>query len=205
MTVRVVIAIVAGFLMGAVPFSWLIARAKGIDLRTTGSGNIGATNLMRACGKGSGITGLILDAVKGALPVLLAVLLAGREQVLLQAAAASAAVLGHVYTPFLGFSGGKGVATALGALTALAPVPSLSALGIFLLVLLVSGTVSLSSVIAAAALVPAVFVFRGGPGDLPVQVACCLVAVLVIVRHRSNIRRLVRGEEKRLLGRKRDR
>jgi glycerol-3-phosphate acyltransferase PlsY len=203
MAVRIVLLSLAGFLVGAIPFSWLIGRVKGIDLRKAGSGNIGATNLMRVCGRGPGIAGLFLDVAKGVIPVLLAALLAGGGERLVQAAAGTAAVLGHVYTPFLGFSGGKGVATSLGAMAALAPVPSLCALGIFLTVLLVSGIVSLSSIIAAASLVPAVFLFMGGQGNIPVQVACCLVALLVVVRHRSNIARLFRGEEKRLLGRKR--
>ncbi len=202
---RIILLAAAGFLLGAVPFSWLIGKARGVDLRKTGSHNIGATNLMRTCGRGPGIIGLVLDVAKGALPVVLVIITAGREHVLVQAIVASAAVLGHVYTPFLGFAGGKGSATALGALTALTPVPTLAALGIFLLVLLISGIVSLSSILAAAALVPAVFLFRGGGGDLPVQVACCMVALLVIQRHRENISRLFRGEEKKLLGKRRDR
>jgi glycerol-3-phosphate acyltransferase PlsY len=205
MTLRIILLIATGFILGAVPFSWLIGTARGVDLRKTGSHNIGATNLMRTCGKGPGFAGLFLDVLKGAVPVVLAIITVGRDQVLLQSAVATAAVLGHMYTPFLGFAGGKGVATALGALMALAPVPSMAALAVFLLVLLLSGIVSLSSILAVAALVPAVFLFRGGSENLPVQVACCVMALLVIQRHRTNISRLFRGEENRLLGKRRDR
>jgi glycerol-3-phosphate acyltransferase PlsY len=194
--------LLGGFFLGAVPFSWIIGRARGFDLRREGSGNPGATNLLRVCGRLDGAVGLVLDTVKGAVPLLAARAVAGSGEVLLLSGVAAVTVLGHVYTPYLRFSGGKGVATSLGALAALAPVPSAAALGIFLVVLLTTGMVSAASIAAAAALVPAVFLFRGGGADIPVQAVCCLVAVLVVYRHRANISRILRGEEKRLLTRK---
>jgi len=199
---QVVGLLLGGFFLGAVPFSWIIGRARGFDLRREGSGNPGATNLLRVCGRLDGAVGLVLDTVKGAVPLLAARAVAGSGEVLLLSGVAAVTVLGHVYTPYLRFSGGKGVATSLGALAALAPVPSAAALGIFLVVLLTTGMVSAASIAAAAALVPAVFLFRGGGADIPVQAVCCLVAVLVVYRHRANISRILRGEEKRLLTRK---
>jgi glycerol-3-phosphate acyltransferase PlsY len=159
---QVVGLLLGGFFLGAVPFSWIIGRVRGVDLRREGSGNPGATNLLRVCGTPDGIVGLVLDTVKGAVPVLAVHAVAGSGEVLLLSGVAVATVLGHVYTPYLRFSGGKGVATTLGALAALAPVPSAAALGIFLVVLLATGMVSAASVAAAAALVPAVFLFMGG-------------------------------------------
>ena len=200
MPLRAILLAIAAFLLGAVPFSYLIGRSRGVDLRKVGSGNIGATNLWRSCGRGAGSAGLVLDVLKGAIPVLLVRFFLGQGEVLVQSVVASAAILGHVFSPFLGLRGGKGAATALGALMALAPMPVLVALCIFLVVLLLFRIVSLASILAAAALVPAVFILRRGSGDLPVQVACCLVAAVVVLRHRRNIVRLYRGKETRITG-----
>ena len=187
-----------GFLSGSVPWSWLLGRLKGVDIQREGSGNTGATNLMRVCGTGYGIAGLFLDAVKGALPVLVAangLLSIPPASDLIVALVAICAVLGHVFTPWLGFMGGKGVATALGALLVLSPLAVATGVGVFVLTLLLTRYVSLGSICAAVSMIPAVFLFD--PGKVPVQVVMSLVAVLIILRHRSNISRLLRGEENR--------
>ena len=194
-----VLYIVAAFLSGSVPWSWILGKFRGIDIRSKGSGNTGATNLFRICGKGAGITGLLLDTLKGALPVLAAkhgipgILPPIGDWAL--ALTAIFAVLGHVFSPWLGFRGGKGVATTLGVLLILSPLTTASALAVFLLVLSVTRYVSLSSISAAVAVIPFVFIFE--PGRLPVQIIICFVAALVIVRHKSNIVKLLHGEESR--------
>ena len=198
------ITVVAGaFLMGSVPVSFLIGLRLGVDLREVGSGNVGATNLLRTCGRAHGIIGLLGDALKGAIPALAAVLLGHGET--LVALSALAAVLGHVFTPWLGFRGGKGVATALGAIAVLAPLPVAVALGLFVVVLALGRFVSLASVLAAMSLVPGAFLLMPGGDHLPAQLVCCAVCMLVTVRHRSNIVRLFRGTESRFEFRKEER
>lgn len=196
---RVLAYPLAGFLLGSIPFSWIIGKFLGSDIRDSGSGNIGATNLFRTCGRKAGIAGLALDAIKGVVPVLAARYgLAGLSPPSgdwVISASAVAAVLGHLFTPWLGFRGGKGVATTLGALLVLSPLTVLTGLSVFIAVVLATRYISLGSISGALAVVPAVFVFR--PGSAPVQIVICAVAALVILRHRSNISKLVRGEESR--------
>ncbi len=189
----------AGFLSGSIPFSHIIGRSMGHDLRREGSGNVGATNLLRVCGRRAGAAGLALDAVKGAVPVLVA-RLSGAGGVVM-AVTALAAVAGHVFTPWLGFRGGKGVATALGGLAVLAPLPLACALVVFAAVLAVSRTVSLSSVSAALALVPASLLLPAGDAPLAPRAACVLISLIVVARHASNLGRLLKGTEGRLDGR----
>jgi len=191
----------AAFLSGSIPYSWILARAKGVDLRRTGSGNAGATNLARACGKGWGLLGLLLDAVKGALPPLLVrlgVFGAPDGADLTMALAMAFAVLGHVYSPWLGFRGGKGVATTLGALLVIAPATVGIGFAVFAAVLALGRIVSLASVCGALTLIPAVLILDAG--RLPVAVAVVLVALFIVAKHASNLRRLFRGEEKRFGG-----
>ena len=194
-----IIYITCAFLSGSVPWSWLLGKFRGIDIRDEGSGNTGATNLFRVCGRGAGITGLLLDTLKGALPVLAAkhgitgIVSPVGDWAL--AVTAIFAVMGHVFSPWLGFRGGKGVATALGVLLILSPLTLLSGLVVFVVVLSITRYVSLGSVSAAVAVIPFVFIFE--PDRLPVQMIICLVAVLVIVRHKSNVVKLLRGEENR--------
>lgn len=186
---------VCGFLAGSIPFSWLMGRARGVDLRSTGSGNAGATNLFRTCGWKAGTAGFALDSLKGALPVLAAG--AVYPGPFGRAVAGLAAVLGHVFTPWLGWRGGKGVATGLGAMIVIAPLPVLSSLVVFVAVLAAWRFVSLASISAALALVPACLLLPCGHVE---RAVCVVVAALLIARHASNIGRLSKGTERRLGG-----
>lgn len=196
MSGRVFASLLAAFLLGGIPFSYLIARRRGVDLRTVGSGNVGATNLARALGYGLGAVGLLLDAAKGAVAVLVPSVVPGPQATpLVQALAAALAVLGHSFSPFLRFKGGKGVATGAGAFAVLAPQATLAAVGVFGLTVALTRIVGLGSVLAALALPLAACLFNA---DRAVTVAAAVVGVLVIARHRANITRILRGTEHRM-------
>lgn len=192
--------LVAGYLLGAVPFALIVVRLlTGRDLRRVGSGNPGATNALRAAGPIAGLVVLLLDVGKGALPVLAARALGAPAPVV--AAAAVAPVLGHVFSLYLGFRGGKGVATAVGALAALDPWPVVLALAFFGLLVAATRYVSLGSIVLVLA-VPALALVLGrlgaGPPAGPYLAAAGAIAALVVVRHAGNIRRLLTGREPRL-------
>lgn len=186
---------VGAYLLGCVPFGVLVGRLAGGDPRRHGSGNIGATNVARMGGWFAGIVTLALDTGKGAL----AVWAAGRLSSEPAAApvAAACVVFGHVFPIFLRLRGGKGVATAAGAFSVLAPMAFLGAIAVFLLLVAASRTVSLGSVGAALAL-PLLCAWVS-PGPLRVEVSA-LCALLVVIRHAGNLRRLAAGEEPRLGG-----
>jgi len=184
--------VVLGYLCGSIPSGLLLARRAGIDVRRTGSGNIGAANVARSAGIRLGLATLLADATKGAAPVLLARALTGDETV--AAAAGVAAFLGHVFPVTLRFAGGKGVATALGVLATLTPLAAAAAAAVFLLVALTYRYVSLASVLGAftAPLAAAAL------GEPPAVVAAALaMSVLIVVRHRDNFARLRAGTEPR--------
>jgi glycerol-3-phosphate acyltransferase PlsY len=184
-----VLAVAAlAYLVGSVPFSFMVARAFGVaDVRRVGSGNVGATNVARSAGKGAGLVALVCDAGKGAAAVAAAGLLwPGRSEV--AAVAALAAVVGHMYPVWLGFEGGKGVATGLGAFAPLVPAAALASLAVFLAAAALSRYVSIGS-IAGALTLPAVALALRGPG--PVTWAAGFAAALVLLRHRSNVRRVL--------------
>ncbi len=193
---------VAGYLMGSVPTGYLVARSRDVDIRKAGSGNIGATNVLRVLGKPAGILVLAIDALKGALACWLlpaaAIALAGAgaapEVEGLRIVAGLAAILGHNYTCWLRFKGGKGIATSAGVLLVWMPAALGLALLVWVLVFLVSGYVSLASVVAAFAL-PFIVWLTGGSATL-ITVAAVLGA-LAIYKHRSNIQRLRAGTEHR--------
>lgn len=189
-----VIYIITGFLCGSVPFSWFLGKLKGVDLREHGSGNPGATNLLRTCGKAMGIAGLLLDAFKGAFPVLLA-LRADTPFMWISAAVALSAVLGHVFMPWFGFSGGKGVSTAFGALLVLAPYPVLCALFVFVVLVSIFRMISLGSILGGISLPLWGLLFH-----LPLysEIVLVLLALAIIGTHRSNITRLLQGTERKL-------
>jgi glycerol-3-phosphate acyltransferase PlsY len=187
------------YLLGSIPFGYLIVRwQKGTDVRSTGSGSIGATNVMRNLGLVGFIPTFLLDFAKGAAAVLLAARWTGNAP-LWVAAAAFGAVVGHCFPVWLKFRGGKGVATAAGVFFVLAPAQVGIAVAIFIVVLALGRYVSLGSVVAVGAF-PLLFQVQVHPArDLVVGAAAC--AVIIIVRHESNIRRLLKGQENRL-GRK---
>ena len=188
------------FLCGSVPFGLLLVKLAGKgDVRAHGSGNIGATNVSRVGGKALGILTLLLDILKGFLPVFLAKQLGLGESIL--SLLALAAVLGHVFTPWLKFQGGKGVATALGVALAFRVAMVLPALGVFLVLMLAFRYVSLGSVMAAAAL-PVTLVWMGAT---PLVILLWFGIVLVVIlKHHENIRRLLKGTESPLWGAKKE-
>lgn len=187
---------VLGYALGSVPFGVLITKALGLgDLRQIGSGNIGATNVLRTGNKAAAAATLLLDGAKGAVAVLLARLVLGNETAAM--VAGGAAFLGHLYPVWLKFQGGKGVATFLGTLIALAWPVGLAACASWLATALLSRISSLSALVAAAASVPLAWVL-GYPALMPLAAA---MALLIFWRHRANIARLAAGNEPRI-GRK---
>jgi glycerol-3-phosphate acyltransferase PlsY len=197
-----VFAASAGYLLGSLPTGYLVGRLRGVDIRTTGSGNIGATNVFRVLGKPAGVFVLAVDAVKGALAAG-GLPLAARDLVecgccwpgeVLATTAGVAAILGHNYTCWLGFKGGKGIATSAGVLLALMPAALGVCFGVWLAVFAASRYVSLASIAAAAALPFAVwFTGRG----LVLTLMGLALGALAIYKHRPNIRRLRDGTEHR--------
>ena len=223
------VAALVAFACGSIPFGPIVARLRGIDLRTVGSGNIGATNVGRALGWKWGVLVYVLDAIKGAAPVLAAGAMAGILGKPADEVAPAdmwwwllmpiASVLGHMFSPFVGFKGGKGVATGSGAMLAVYPVltaPLLVAIGLWAVLLAVTRYMSVASIAAAGAIpatVAALALLRTGAGTpdgelpiahaVPALVVTGVVAALVIAKHRSNIERLLAGTEHRLGSKKR--
>ena len=186
-------AVVTGYLLGSIPFALIIARAwSGVDLRRIGSGNPGATNVVRASGLSAGLLVALLDILKGAASVLIAVRLADHPAV--PAAAGFAAIIGHIYPVWLRFRGGKGVATACGVFSILTPVAVPPAVAIFLVTVWATKYISLASLLATLALPPLAYV-AGSPA--PAVTAACAAAVIILFRHRSNLTRLRTGTERR--------
>ena len=192
-----ILVLVASYLLGSIPFGILVAKLfGGADVRRSGSGNIGATNVARVVGPLAGIVTLLLDAAKGSAAVWLAARWMGGEA-LAMVLAGLFAMLGHCFPIWLGFRGGKGVATAAGVFLALCPVATLAAFILFLLVVGFWRYVSLASIAAAAAL-PLLIYLLWAPNFAPppsVTLTSLGIAALVIYQHRGNISRLARGEE----------
>ncbi len=212
------IAIAIAYLLGSIPVGLLMAHSKGVNLRAIGSGNIGATNTMRALGKPLGITCFILDVAKGAIPTLLASLLLITHPMTTPdawrwLAVACAAVAGHMFPVWIRFKGGKGVATGLGALLGMWPVltlPALAAAIIWVIALKATRYVGISSCIAALTIPPITWttITLGNTGALPLWegaapltpflAATALLAAFVVFKHRSNIRQTLAGTERRV-------
>ncbi len=208
MFVALVVTLLAAYLVGSIPTGFLVGRARGLDLRTLGSGNIGATNALRILGKPAGIFVLVVDALKGWCGVALVPPLVGRWlggpggtawSTWLPVVGGVGAVLGHNFTCWLRFKGGKGIATSAGVLAALLPYAFLVVLGVFLGCLLLFRIVSLGSLAAAASLPFATWYWHREPVLIGFAV---VLAALAIWRHRANIRRLFAGTEPRI-GRRR--
>jgi glycerol-3-phosphate acyltransferase PlsY len=198
------ITLAAAYLLGSIPTGFLVAKARGIDIRTVGSGNIGATNVFRYLGKPAGIFVLLMDALKGwvAVAVLANLMLAwffpSASQTLqdsIKVSAGLAAILGHNFTCWLQFKGGKGIATSAGVLVAWAPWALLIILGVWIVVFAFSRYVSLASICAAATL-PFAEWFTSQ--RLPMTLVTAAIAALAIYKHRANITRLLNGTESRI-------
>lgn len=202
MVAALFITLIFAYLTGSLPTGFLVARAMRVDITQVGSGNIGATNVFRVLGKGPGALVLIVDLLKGALAVLVAPMLAAAmtptDSLALPALAALGAVLGHNYTCWLGFKGGKGVATSAGAMAALIPPAFGVTVITWLLVFFLSRYVSMAS-IAAALILPVATIFTvSGPTRWPLVAFTSALAALAVWRHRANIERLKAGTEHRI-------
>ena len=187
------IFVAIAYLLGCIPFGLVVARFKGVDLRSAGSGNIGATNALRAMGKGAGALTLVGDMLKGVAAVLLATRFAGAEAGLL---AALAAVVGHDFPVFLGFKGGKGVATSFGVMLALDPMLGLLGLATWLIAFIIWRYSSLAALVSFALTPLGAWALNRGQGGL--ALLCSSLTALIIVKHRGNISRLLKGEEPRV-------
>jgi glycerol-3-phosphate acyltransferase PlsY len=190
-----VLVVAASYLIGAIPFSFLVARAFGVkDVRRVGSGNVGATNVLRSAGRPAGVLAFLLDAGKGAL----ATAVAGRmvpADATIPALAALAAVVGHMYPVWLRFQGGKGVATGFGAFALLEPAAAGGAVLAFAVTAGLSHFVSLGSVVGALTLAALAVSFEA-PSSVVATTGCA--ALLVLWRHRANLRRILGGTERRM-------
>lgn len=196
-----VLIVVCGYIIGGIPFGLLIARwVAGIDVREHGSGNIGATNVYRVVGWRAGVAVWCLDVGKGLVPVV-AANMAGQPTGW-QIAAGLAAVIGHSFSPFLGFRGGKGAATSLGVMLGIMWPVGVIAFVIWALVIAISGYVSLGTIAGAISLTPATLLIY--PGDTGRLVFAVGAGALTILRHKSNIVRLINGTESRFLRRRAD-
>jgi len=192
-TLSIILLTLIAYLIGSIPFGLLIAKTKGIDIREQGSGNIGATNVLRCLGKPLGITCFVLDVLKGFLPAFVFPTLgncAPEFGILFGAAA----ILGHNFPVFLKFKGGKGVATSAGVLLGVAPLAVGIGILSWALVFMLSGYVSLGSIVAALIVILTGWI--GGYG-LVTAIALTLLGALAIYRHRANIKRLLAGTENR--------
>ena len=200
---RLLIVVIVAYLIGSIPFGYLIVRHKvGADIRETGSGGTGATNVSRRAGKAAGVFTLVLDALKGVLAIIVAQLIIGESGSSidwLTAAAAIAVIAGHIFPVWLRFRGGKGVATGVGVFLMLAPIATFCAAIIFVVVVSITKYVSLGSMVAAAIIPLFVWmdmVFIKPITDLwPLLTAAVAGAMLIIFAHRGNIRRLAEGTE----------
>ncbi len=188
------LAIITAYLIGSVPFALLLARRWGAaDLRTFGSGNLGAANVLRASGLRAGVLVAMLDVGKGAASVALAMRFTNGP--LAPALAAFAAIVGHIYPVWLKFKGGKGVATACGAFSVLTPLAVPPAIAVFLVTVWLTKYISLGSILATIAL-PSIAHATGAPPSI--LIAAWASAALIVFRHRGNVARLIGGTERRL-------
>jgi glycerol-3-phosphate acyltransferase PlsY len=188
-----VIAVVLGYLLGSIPFAWLLTRSRGIDLRNVGSRNVGASNVLRSAGVAPAVAVMLLDAAKGAAAVVVARLMT--DDLVVVTAAGLAAIGGHIYPAWLGFRGGKGVAAAAGVFAMLAPVATGIAALVFIGTTFVTRFISAGSMAGAVALMVAC---AAGNVAAPVTAGAFLAGALVVHRHRDNVSRLIAGTERRI-------
>lgn len=197
MIMKIILVMILGYLAGSIPTGLWIGRSmRGIDIRDHGSGNLGATNAFRVLGKSLGSLVLFVDVLKGLLPVLILPRLVGISNPTpgLEMLIGASAIAGHVLSFFVDFKGGKGVATALGVFLAIAPLEMSIILAIGILIIAVTGYVSLAS-ITGAVLLPLFLFFTGRPTS--VLIVAMIISIIVLVRHRTNLTRLLQGRENR--------
>ncbi|MGQ9465704.1 MAG: glycerol-3-phosphate 1-O-acyltransferase PlsY [bacterium] len=186
--IKILVSLILGFICGIIPFAYLIGRLKGVDLKKTGSGNIGSTNLGRSLGITFFIIGFLLDGAKGLLPVLIA-----KSGNIIPIFAGAGAIIGHIFNPFFKFKGGKGVATTIGVLLGIVPLQFLVSIAVWLIVYLSTFIVSVASISMAIALPITTFAFTNIP--LSEKFFIMVVSILIIFAHRSNIKRLFNKTE----------
>ena len=206
LTLAFITVAIAGYLLGSIPTGFLVGKAKGVDIRTVGSKNMGATNVFRTLGKGPGIFVLVVDALKGSLAVILARHVAPHffnvpnstdefwNQEMAALLGGLCSILGHNYTCWLGFKGGKGIATSAGVYLALAPLACLIALGAWILAFVLTRYVSIASIVSAIALPTAVICLQK---NVALSVVTVAIGLLAIYKHKANIQRLMAGTENR--------
>lgn len=187
------------YLCGAIPCGVIIGKLRGVDVRSLGSGNIGTTNVYRTLGPAAGITVFILDVLKGFAAPWLARFVLGSDASVAIALCALIAVLGHTFSLFLNFKGGKGIATGLGAVLGLSPIPALICFALWGVVVLLTRMISAGSIVAALA-VPVAFAVRGVP--LPSLIVVSLIAAVACCKHVPNVKRILAGTEPKLFERK---
>lgn len=195
----IIASIIIAFLCGSIPTGYLIIKKLyGIDIRTKGSGNIGSTNVKRIGGTKASIVTQIVDIVKGIIPIILGIVLSRivtlpiSKDIYLSLLAV-AVILGHNYTPFLGFKGGKGVNTTLGAFILVTPVPTLTGVGVYFILKLFTTIVSIRSMALGITIFIASIIMKS---PLPIVVSTAIAAALIIFRHKDNIKRIINKEEK---------
>lgn len=195
MTAQNILLIAASYLVGAIPFGLVLSRGRGIDIREQGSKNIGATNVSRLLGKKLGFCTLLLDIAKGYLPMFAAGLLVGDDpgRNLVIGFCGAASITGHMFPVYLGFRGGKGVATGLGVFLYLAPKALLISLVVFIAAVGLTGYISLGSLLASAAILPGLYFF--GESSWKLYLAG-FVVTMIWIKHYQNIGRLLNGTEK---------
>lgn len=188
MIAHYLISFLIGFAFGIMPFSYIIGKIKGVDLKKEGSGNIGATNLGRSLGLGFFMLGFVLDGLKGLVPVLLV-----KTLLLSPALAGAGAILGHIFNPFFKFRGGKGVSTTVGVAIGLTPKSFLISIIIWLIIYLATYFVSLASISLAIILPIIIIIIK--EANIMARILILIICLLIIIAHRKNIERLLKGQE----------
>lgn len=201
MSINIILVFIACYLLGSIPSSYILGKLlKGIDIRQFGSGNVGATNALRVLGTKIGIITLCFDMIKGVLAIMLGRLLLFESGNLTLIGCGLAAILGHIFTIFLSFKGGKGVATSAGVFIALIPQAVIISLIVFILTVWLSKYVSLGSILAAIALfvVELIVNIRNSFADLEILLFVLLISIFIVVKHRANIKRILAGNENKI-------
>jgi len=201
---NIIIAVILAYLLGSIPTSFIFGKLKGIDIRKVGSGNVGATNALRILGTKIGIITLLIDILKGFAAISLGkYFLKNPSQIVLIILGISA-ILGHIFTVFLNFKGGKGVATSTGVFLALLPVPLLIALAVFVVTVFFSKYVSLGSILASITLLITELIIniRNSFADLSLLIFVFFVSLFIVIRHKANIKRIIAGNENKISFRK---